>query len=127
MIKYKEVEWGLLEKAHEMIESSVGVGDMVVDATLGNGHDTLFLAQCVGPTGKVIGFDVQQAALDATRKRLLVAGIGESSFELHLESHVQILEYVPFGVSAVVFNLGYLPGADKSVITQVATTLEALT
>jgi 16S rRNA C1402 N4-methylase RsmH len=128
MMRYGVVEWSLTRKAHELIAEVVGLGDAVVDATMGNGHDTLFLARCVGTDGKVIGFDVQQKALDETRRRLLSEGIADSNVELHHESHDQLSNHViPDSIAAVVFNLGYLPGADKALITQVNTTLNALT
>jgi len=125
-MQYGEVKWGLLEKAHECVRSVVSVGDVVVDATIGNGHDTLFLAECVGDSGKVIGFDVQQAALDSTRARLLDAGVSSQCFELCLASHARMREFVDAEVSAVMFNLGYFPGADKEVITKTESTLAAL-
>lgn len=104
-------------------------GDVVIDATLGNGYDALFLAECVGEEGRVFGFDVQALALENTRLRLEAATLWQR-VELYLASHAQMLRYLPVvhhgRVKAVMFNLGYLPGADKSLITQVDSTLEAL-
>lgn len=119
-------EGSLLKKSHAFVSAVVRPGDVVVDATMGNGYDTLFLVQSVGSAGKVIGFDVQEQALVSTQKRLLEAGVASSNFELHRVSHAELAEYAPSGVAAVLFNLGYLPGADKSLITQVETTLDAL-
>ena len=59
------VEW-----AHELVRSRVHAGAWVVDATAGNGHDTLLLANLAGSAGRVFAFDVQTAALEATRARL---------------------------------------------------------
>lgn len=115
-----------LKLAHQIIEASVEVGETVIDGTLGNGHDALFLSQLVGENGLLIGFDVQQEALDATRSRLMQHGIERKSFQLHLDGHENLLEYTKGPISAVMFNLGYLPMTDKSVITQPDTTLEAL-
>lgn len=130
MIHEEVVTGRLIDHAHEVIGAAVTEGDVVVDATLGNGYDTLFLARCAGKTGKVIGFDVQQMALDATRRRLLDHvdnGVALSSFQLCLESHDQISCRVKSGeAAAMMFNLGYLPGADKSLITETETTLAAL-
>lgn len=120
------IEGSLIQTAHARVRSAVEAGDTVLDATLGNGHDTLFLAECVGPDGLVIGFDIQPAALDASRERLLAAGVDASCFRLHLQSHAKLAERVDGSLSAVMFNLGYLPGADKSLITHEATTLTAL-
>ncbi|KAG2499089.1 hypothetical protein HYH03_003272 [Edaphochlamys debaryana] len=104
-------------------------GDTVVDATCGNGHDTLFLAQAVGPSGHVIAFDIQEAAISATRQRL-EASLPPGRLprlELHAACHSRLQELAGSGVARlVVFNLGYLPGADKSLITSTATTSAAL-
>ena len=104
-------------------------GALAIDATVGNGHDTLFLAGRVAPRGHVIGFDIQRRALETTRARLLAAGL-ESAATLHFCGHERMLEKIPPDwsgrVSAVMFNLGYLPGGDKGLTTSPATTLSAL-
>jgi 16S rRNA C1402 N4-methylase RsmH len=104
-------------------------GEWVVDATVGNGHDTLFLARQVGRTGRVYGFDIQQAALDATDARLQDAGIG-AQVRLFRVGHEQMAAHLPpearGRLRAVLFNLGYLPGSDKQTVTQPATTVAAL-
>ncbi len=115
--------------AHEALAQHLRDGDLAVDATVGNGHDTLFLAQQVGPSGRVIGFDVQGAALEAARRRLDDAGLlpGVTLYQL---GHEQLAETLPAAwhgrVAAMTFNLGYLPGGDKGLITRAATTLPAL-
>ena len=117
----------LIDYAHAMITDVATEGAVVVDATLGNGYDTLFLAKCVGREGVVVGFDVQQLAIDATRKRLLDGSVESSRFHLYLDSHDQMSKRVTQGsAAAIMFNLGYLPGADKSLITESETTLKAL-
>ena len=120
------VHGGLIEEAHRAVADVVRLGDVVVDATLGNGHDSLFLAQCVGDGGQVFGFDVQEEAIRSTGKRLAEADIAESVCQLYLKSHAKMAEHVPDGVRAVMFNLGYLPGGDKAMITRVDTSLAAL-
>ncbi|MFK7909035.1 MAG: class I SAM-dependent methyltransferase [Akkermansiaceae bacterium] len=116
----------LIDQAHSIVSRLVREGDSVVDATIGNGHDTLFLANCVGLNGRVIGFDVQEEALRATQQRLFDAGISEHAFELHAVSHERMKTYLTDEIAAVMFNLGYLPGSDKVTITQAETTLQAL-
>ncbi|MCB1792528.1 MAG: methyltransferase domain-containing protein [Gammaproteobacteria bacterium] len=115
--------------AQHAVAEVVGSGDRVVDATVGNGHDTLFLARQVAPDGRVIGFDVQPAALDATLTRLREAGL-DGVATLLASGHEHLHDAVPAGwrgdVGAVMFNLGYLPGGDKTRITQAPTTLAAL-
>ena len=102
----------------------VAEGDTAVDATAGNGHDTVMLARAVGETGRVWAFDVQQEALDATWARCAAAAV-DGRVELVSDSHAQMERHVPQGVACVVFNLGYLPGGDKSCVTQAASTLKA--
>ncbi|MGB1260653.1 MAG: class I SAM-dependent methyltransferase [Akkermansiaceae bacterium] len=125
-MKEESIVGSLLEVAHSHISAIVERGEVVMDATLGNGHDTLFLAQCVGERGRVIGFDVQQAAIDATRERLVSSGVPEAVYQLHLMSHSRAGDVINEPCAAVMFNLGYLPGAEKSTITQTKTTLEAI-
>lgn len=105
-------------------------GDFAVDATLGNGSDTLFLAALTGANGHVYGFDTQSRAISATRQRLEENGITTRQFTLFEQSHHLMAGALPEGVhgeiSAVTFNLGYLPGGDKQHITCRETTLPAL-
>ncbi|WP_204120066.1 class I SAM-dependent methyltransferase [Levilactobacillus wangkuiensis] len=116
-----------LTYSHTLLTEIVGPGMTVVDATVGQGHDTLFLANLVGKTGRVIGFDIQQAALDATQQQLSLTGLG-AQVELHATGHEHVGEFLAPDepVTAAVFNLGYLPGGDKSVITRPETTLAAV-
>jgi len=110
------------ELAHQLIRERVSQGDRTIDATVGNGHDTLFLSKCVGENGSVIGFDIQGAAI--TRAGELLADFPQ--VELHQMDHSELAKVVREPVKAAMFNLGYLPSGDKSVITQSATTIAAL-
>jgi predicted methyltransferase len=105
-------------------------GDLAIDATVGNGHDTVFLAQTVGATGRVLGFDVQAAALGMAQDRLHRAGVSER-VRLVQAGHETLGTHLPCEgrrLRAVTFNLGYLPGgADKTVVTRPETTVAALT
>jgi predicted methyltransferase len=112
--------------AQQMLGELLREGDLVIDATAGNGHDTQFLAGCVGATGRVLAFDVQEAALRSTRERLREAGL-EERVELHLASHARMAEFAEAeSVAAVMFNLGYLPGEDHALATEAAETMRAL-
>ncbi len=125
------------EIAHMLVERVVKTGDLVVDATAGNGHDTLFLANLVGPTGRVIGFDIQESAIQSTYcvvSHLHQVSLVHDGHE-NMTAVVQDLIKDPSdkdspdtssGVAAVMFNLGYLPGGSKTVTTQPETTLSAL-
>lgn len=111
---------------HSLIAHFIVRGDTVVDCTLGNGHDALFLAERIGTGGHLFGFDVQAAALSASRQRLLGAGIGEDRFTLVQGSHGMIGEIVPEGIGAAVYNLGYLPGGDRTVTTTAGQTVPSI-
>lgn len=116
--------------SHLLIEDRLRAGDVAIDATAGNGYDTLFLAERVLPGGHVFAFDVQSEALVATSDRLLAAGIPAESFTLILAGHEHLAEKLSAGlkgrIQAVMFNLGYLPGSDRSVITEVSKTTRAI-
>lgn len=116
----------VLSFAHQLLRQAVQPGDVAVDATMGNGHDTMVLAQCVGANGKVYAFDVQEQALQKTRRRLQAISLDEQA-ELICEGHQHMSEYVQQALSAVIFNLGYLPGGNKALTTQRDTTLAAIT
>lgn len=111
--------------AHKVISTVVTNGDVVVDGTAGNGKDTLFLAQLVGEEGTVFAFDIQEEALERTKDKLIKAGL-ISRVKLIQSGHETMEYYVKSPVKAVIFNLGYLPGGDKTIITKPDTTLEAL-
>ena len=109
-----------LQMAHAFLAEVVSKEDTVVDATMGNGHDTLFLAQLAR---QVYAFDIQEQAVEKTRQRLAEAGL--DNVQLILVGHETLDQYTDH-FKAAIFNLGYLPSADKSVITRPDTTLEAL-
>ncbi|GAA5497363.1 hypothetical protein Rhal01_03557 [Rubritalea halochordaticola] len=114
-----------LMMAQQIVRGAVREGGVAVDATLGNGHDALFLAKLVGKEGKVYGFDVQEEAITASNLKVQEAGV-ECELSFHCRGHEHLAETVQEPVQAVMFNLGYLPRADKAVITTVETTLPAL-
>lgn len=112
--------------AMEIVSHYICVGDSVVDATMGNGRDTAALARLVGPSGTVTAFDVQPQALSHTAALLMELGL-RSRVQLILASHAHIGSYCKPGVAAVLFNLGYLPGGDKEIVTRSEETLAAAT
>lgn len=112
-----------------LLEKTVKTGDIVVDATVGNGHDTLFLAQLVGKAGQVYGFDIQEEALITTRERLNQQNQLKQAILIHdghenLEKHIQPSHFGK--ITGAIFNLGYLPGSDKGIITKPETTIAAI-
>jgi predicted methyltransferase len=118
------VEW-----SHRILRERIKPGDWVVDATAGNGHDTEFLATLVGPSGRVFAFDIQAAAIESTRSRLLTVGLLEQVTLFHA-GHETMSANLPAEahgrLAGVMMNLGYLPGQDKACITTASTTLQAI-
>ena len=115
----------LLELQKHFILTHLKEGDIAVDFTMGNGHDTEFLSKTVGEFGHVFAFDVQEAALASTSENLRKANC-PNNYTLILDSHHNVKKYVDVPIKAGMFNLGYLPGSDKSVTTMRATTLPAI-
>ncbi|AIQ56835.1 tRNA (mnm(5)s(2)U34)-methyltransferase [Paenibacillus borealis] len=126
----------VLSFAHKLTAERLAPGGRAIDATVGAGSDTLFLAKAAGPRGGVYGFDIQHAALALAGERLRLAReeapAALSPVTLLQRSHAAMAEAVPpewsGTVSAVMFNLGYLPAgdADKTIITEPESTLAAL-
>ena len=115
----------LLQLQKQFILNHLREGDTAVDFTMGNGHDTAFLSKTVGDGGRVFAFDVQEMALSSTRETLKKEGCPEN-YTLILDSHHNVKKYVEGPIKAGMFNLGYLPGSDKSVTTMRETTMPAI-
>jgi len=119
----------LIKLAQQSIQEVLLPGDCAIDATMGNGHDTLFLTRIVGDQGKVFAFDIQSNALELTRARLKKDRLSVP-VSLNLCSHGELLRCIPntyIGkIKAIMFNLGYLPGSDKSIQTNPQETVKAL-
>ena len=117
-----------LKQSHDYIKSIVKNSDIVIDATAGNGNDTLMLANLVGEGGKVYSFDIQDKAINNTYKKLLNMGY-ENRVSIIKDGHQNMDTYVneKGRIKAVMFNLGYLPGGDHSISTKADTTIEAIT
>jgi SAM-dependent methyltransferase len=121
----KETLRGAVPLSHFFLRQRVRPGDLVVDATCGNGLDTLLLAELAGEGGRVWGFDIQPRAITATRELLERQG-HVANVELVEAGHERLSEFVPFGLHAVVFNLGYLPGGETSLVTCPESTVSAI-
>ncbi len=115
----------LLSLQKQFILTHLGEGDTAVDFTMGNGHDTEFLSKTVGKSGHIFAFDIQEQALLSTSEHLRASGCPDN-YTLILDSHHNVLRYVDRPIKAGMFNLGYLPGGDKSITTMRATTLPAI-
>lgn len=106
-------------RIHEWLKDFVNEDMIAVDMTCGQGHDTHFLAsRCK----QVYSFDIQEQAI--TQAKQLCHD--QTNITFILDSHVNIDQYVEDDVNCVIFNLGYLPGGNKSIITKKESTLIAL-
>lgn len=114
-----------VEFSHLLLKENISAGDVVIDATAGNGHDTKYLADLVGTAGKVYSFDIQKEAITKTRE-LLEKNELAAQTQLILDSHANLDQYLNKKISAVIFNLGYLPGGNKEIITRSETTIAAV-
>ncbi|EUJ21951.1 methyltransferase domain-containing protein [Listeria grandensis] len=117
---------GILPFSHDLLTRIILPGDTVIDATVGNGHDTTFLANLVGVNGHVFGFDIQQEAIDTTTELLTEKRVA-NQVTLLCENHAKMTELLPNQtIKAAIFNLGYLPGGDKTITTLADSTIKAI-
>ena len=101
--------------AHKIIAEHVQPGDLCIDATAGRGHDTAFLCELVGKEGKVLAFDIQQAAVDSTRALLAEKGFSDIA-QVHLDSHSHMDQYAQEGsVDCITFNFGSIPAIEQGL------------
>ncbi len=121
MIRLKQIT-GL---AQHYAGLAISNGDHVVDATAGNGYDTLFLAEKVGASGHVYAFDIQEEALIKTEDRLKEHKI-EGWVTLFQDGHENLLQYIQKPISVAMYNLGYLPGGDRQITTKHQTVVQSL-
>ncbi len=119
----------ILPYARKLLQSTVKEGDITIDATMGNGHDTVFLAKLVGETGHVYGFDIQELAIQKTTERINNENLS-NQVTLLQRSHAEVKKVIPTSLheklKGAIFNLGYLPGSDKSVVTVPESTISAI-
>lgn len=110
----------------EMImKKTIKEGQICVDATAGNGHDTLRLAKLVGESGLVYSFDIQDEAIKNTRELLLLKGFNKRVILIQ-DSHENLKDYIENQIDFIIYNLGYMPGGDKTITTVTKTTLESV-
>lgn len=115
----------LTATVHTFLKKQLKTGDCALDATAGNGHDTLAIATLVGPSGLCLAIDRQEQALENTQTLLKTNDCLNQS-QLLLGDHGKLLQNLTYKFKAIVFNLGYLPGSDKTIITEASSTIEAL-
>src|SRR5690554_3171937 len=116
--------WQGVEFSHMLLEEHISEGAFVIDATAGNGYDSVFLDSLVGKDGKVYSFDIQKIALKNSRDRLLKNNF-LNRVKLIEDGHENFDKYIKEDIDGMVFNLGYLPGGDKEIITKSKSTITA--
>ena len=94
---------------------------IAVDMTVGNGFDSKNILEILKPE-KLYCFDIQQEALDNSKKLLKQY----SNFELVLENHKNFDKFVKENIDFAMYNLGYLPKGDKNITTNAAIILFCL-
>lgn len=119
-----------IQVVHCLLKEALTKADLIVDATAGNGHDTLFLAEHCKPTATIYAFDIQEEALLNANKLIQSnkdsLNIPTNKIEFIQDSHSELEKYIEAKIDAVIFNLGYLPGADHDLTTKEDTTLKAI-
>ena len=123
---YQGFNRSILNKVRQICENNLKENDLVVDMTIGNGNDTLFLCNLVNK-GFVFGFDIQDMAITNTNNLLIKNNI--SNYKLFNENHKNInkvLKEYKGKISLILFNLGYLPNANKNITTNHISTVNAL-
>jgi len=98
---------------------------VVVDATLGNGHDLVALAKMINGCAPLVGYDIQTEAIANTQKKIKEELTKEEKTNLLIknQSHADLIEE---NIKLIVYNLGYLPGANKAITTQTESTLKSI-
>ncbi|OQK18485.1 hypothetical protein AU255_11915 [Methyloprofundus sedimenti] len=124
MLSTRFTKHSLVTEVHKTIQPYLSDQSFSIDATMGNGHDTLFLAR---HSHKVYAFDIQESAIKTTRQRLENNHCLDKVNLIHA-GHEEMLKHVPVNknFAAIIFNLGYLPHSDSAVITQEKSTIRAL-
>lgn len=119
---------GVIQYAHELLRRSVNRHEHVVDATCGNGNDTLFLSKLIGDHGQVYAFDIQEQAIENTKAKM-IENNRQNVIYIN-DSHENISSYIPHSlkgkIGGAIFNLGYLPRSDKSIVTKSDSTIKAI-
>ena len=109
----------IIDFSHYLLKKHLTKSDVVIDMTVGNGHDTLFLVQI---SKFVYGFDIQKDACVKADGLLK----GYQNFKIINDSHIFFDKYIKDEIAGVIFNLGYLPGGDKNIHTDATTVLKTL-
>jgi len=114
-----------VEFSHWLFNNYLENKNILVDATCGNGNDTLFLANKIDSNGKLFAFDIQKEAINNTKQK-----IEEKELNINIDyindGHENIDKYVNEKIDGIIYNLGFLPGSKKEIKTEQETTISSL-
>lgn len=108
-----------LTKIYQKIISEKGHINLAVDMTAGNGYDTLFLSESAN---LVYAFDIQKEAIENTSKLIS----HKNNVKLIHDNHENVLKYIDQDIDLAIYNLGYLPGSSKEIMTNCSSTINSL-
>ena len=113
---------------HQTLSQHIKANWTVVDATLGNGHDALFLLEQLKGSGQLIGFDIQDVAIKKSEERLQTTNYNNYTLIESCHSNLQscLADQEIFEINLITYNFGYLPGGDHEVTTRAETSVNSL-
>ena len=114
----------ILNRVKLISEKTLRKQDYAIDATCGNGFDTLMLSKL---SKKVFAFDIQKDAINSTKKLLNKNNIYNVVLinDSHEYINKHLKEYIG-KISIIIFNLGYLPKGNRTIMTNYKTTIKAV-
>lgn len=115
-----------VEFSHWLLKRFLPEDAFVIDATAGRGNDTKFLARLLNENAQIWAFDIQKKALKFTHNNLKKKELLTPKIHLIHDGHENIENYIDVQINGAIFNLGYLPGENREVITRPNTTLKAV-
>ncbi len=121
---YQGFNKSILNRVRLICNKFIKKGDITVDATCGNGNDTLMLSRL---SKKVYAFDIQKQAINSTKELLKKNNI--NNVTLINDTHEKIDVYLKNNhgkISLVIYNLGYLPNGNKKITTNYKSTLNSV-
>src|SRR6056297_977572 len=114
-----------VEFSHWLFSNFIDNNKIFVDATCGNGNDTLFLAEKVSSQGKIYAFDIQKEAVQITKEKFDNIDY-DFDIDFIVDGHENIDSYLENKIDGIIYNLGYLPGSQKDIKTEKVTTIKSL-
>ena len=124
-VRIRKPDLTAVQLAQQFVAAHCPAPALCVDATCGNGGDTAFLCSL---GGRVLAMDLQPAACESTRARLAESQIDPAQYQIVCASHADLLQYVQPGTADIImFNFGWLPGADHTTFSTADSSIPALT